>query len=338
MRALVFSDVHIKPDNINHIDLLIGKLKKIIRSKNIDTVIVLGDILHSHERLHIQCMNKACDLILKLCNLIKGNVYLLVGNHDMIDSCQFLSTHHWMNSLKYWEGVEVIDTPTSIEDGIILCPYVEKGRFTEALDMIQEWKNAKIVFAHQEVRGCSYNGRVSDSSDVWLDAYPMLISGHIHMYQKHNNIYYVGSIHQVNFGDGDRSIALVVDTNDTNCTIYEEIDVILPKKISCVADASSISGISSLDIEKMKPTYNTVRLVINGTPEDVKTIKKGTKYKQLIQSGIKVVFRNSERSQQSSFQKTPDKFMTILEKLIKKESNKYLDEIFLRFSSSEQRE
>lgn len=323
MRALVFTDIHIKPDNIHQVDLLYPKLKKIIRMKSIDNIIILGDILHSHERLNVQCLNRACKLIRDLEILIEGNVYLLVGNHDMIDSSQYLSNQHWMMSLKEWDGVIVCDNVMEIEDGdIVFCPYVQKGRFIEALNTYEKWKDSKVIFAHQEVRGCKYNGKVSTSEDIWLEEYPQLISGHIHLNQRYKNIYFPGSVQQVSYGEGDKNVVVVVDTSQS--LEYEEIELTMPKKITFEVN---IHEISEMDIEKYKPKVNSIRIILNGNGEDFKAIKKSNKYKELTKEGVKIIFKGNCKQQVKKVEKV-DKFMDILELLIRKENNKYLTELF----------
>ena len=34
---------------------------------------------------------------------------LLVGNHDYINNQQFLTNNHWMNAMKDWNNVTIID-------------------------------------------------------------------------------------------------------------------------------------------------------------------------------------------------------------------------------------
>lgn len=324
MRALVFTDIHIKPDNLHHIDLLSMKLRKVIKMYDVNTVIILGDILHSHERLNIQCMNKACELIQNLGSRIEGNVYIVVGNHDMIDSSQFLSEQHWLVPLKGWEGVEICDTVLQIEDGdVVFCPFVERGKFVQALDTFDGWKKAKVVFAHQEVRGCKYNGKISTSNDVWLEEYPQLISGHIHLNQRMKNIYYIGSVQQVSFGEGDRNFVAIVDT-DSDLEI-QEVELHMPKRITINTDASEVS---KLDTKSLNTKLNSVRIVVSGTPDDFKALKKSTNYKNLVKEGVKVVLKQHIESKHIKKVEKVESFIKVLESLIQKENNKFLTELF----------
>jgi DNA repair exonuclease SbcCD nuclease subunit len=323
MRALVFTDVHIKPDNLAQIDLLTLKVRKLIKQHSVDTVIILGDILHTHERVHTQCMLKACEMILILNRSIEGNVYIVVGNHDMIDSMQYLSDHHWMVPLKYWQGVVVCDTVVS-EDDVVFCPYVAKGRFVEALNTSTDWKKAKIIFAHQEIRGCVYNNKTSTSSDVWLEEYPQLISGHIHKHQQFKNILYLGAVQQTQYGEfenGENNYVLVVDTTPETPAI-EKIVIDMPKKATVTVNLNDT--VNSVDSDA-KWTSGTRLVVEADSIEECKGFKKTTKYKELMQNGVNVVFKQKLKATQ---QFKTQKFMEVLAQLVQKENNPHLNELF----------
>ena len=103
-----------------------------------------------------------------------------------------------MNALKKWDNVCVVDKPIITKIGevnIAMCPYVPNGRFVEALSTTigNDWRNCRMIFAHQEFKGCKMGHIISTEGDEWSDEYPPIISGHIHDYQKINNIFYPGS-------------------------------------------------------------------------------------------------------------------------------------------------
>ena len=43
---------------------------------------------------------------------------VIVGNHDLINNQQFLTQNHWMNAMKDWENVRVIDDVEEIDNFI----------------------------------------------------------------------------------------------------------------------------------------------------------------------------------------------------------------------------
>ena len=107
MLIAAIGDTHFRVDNISIVDTLIGELLKNLKEKNPDLIVLLGDILHDHERLHTIALNRAYHLIKELRKI--APVYVIVGNHDMINHEQFLTDQHWMNAMKLWENVTIVD-------------------------------------------------------------------------------------------------------------------------------------------------------------------------------------------------------------------------------------
>ena len=117
---------------------MLRKLSKLIKRERPRVIIMLGDLLHEHERLHTTPLNKAYDFVKMLSGY--AATYCLVGNHDLINNRQFLTKNHWMNAMKEWDNVEVIDYPRSIRmDGVHFAavPYVPPGAFEDALDFVK---------------------------------------------------------------------------------------------------------------------------------------------------------------------------------------------------------
>ena len=97
---LCIGDIHIQTNNTIDIKIFTEKLYEYIKNNNelIDIVVLMGDILHTHERLHTIPFNIANNMIEQLS--IMKPLYILVGNHDYINNSQFLTDNHWMNCFK----------------------------------------------------------------------------------------------------------------------------------------------------------------------------------------------------------------------------------------------
>lgn len=287
MRILFIGDPHIKVDNLDIIDKFIDQLKTLIIEENIELVIIGGDLMHYHERLHTLALNKSIEFCMALSALVK--TYVLVGNHDMINNQQFLNENHWMNCLKGANpNLIVCDKPLLVKGDyeFILVPYVFPGRFHEALRQIDyNYKDADIIFAHQEFKGCKMGAIVSEIGDVWDPSDPLVISGHIHEYQKpQKNIFYPGAPLQHAFGDKDDNIVLLIDLEKGNPN-FKEISTELAHKKIIYTDMSKIKDIV-LDKEK------EIKITLECTNDEFKTFKKTQKYKELMTEGVKVVCKN----------------------------------------------
>jgi DNA repair exonuclease SbcCD nuclease subunit len=281
--VLFIGDVHIKFSNLKDLDKLENKM---LQMKDISFIVVAGDILDTHEKIHSQLMNRAYKLIKNLRTV--APVYVLVGNHDYINNQQFLTDNHWMNGMKEWDRVHVIDYPLRLEGSsgqmFALVPYVPPGRFVEALDKLPDWRVAACVFAHQEVKNCKMGCIRSMDGDAWGVEWPMLVSGHIHERQNvGDNVLYPGSVLNHAFGSDNQGISKL--TFKGNIMSEERVDIGLEKKSIIYEDVSKVE-----DIPKDKLVVQN-KLCLSGEPKDIKAFKKTKEYTDLKKKGIKVTFK-----------------------------------------------
>lgn len=328
MKIIAIGDPHFRTDNIPEVDMFMDKLKLLCNSEKPNFIVVLGDLLHTHERLHTIPLNKAYDLVSSLRDI--APTLVLVGNHDMISNQQFLTQNHWMGAMKEWRNVEIVDTIIKKEiDGykFVFCPYVSPGRFEEALNVAGEWKDADCIFAHQEFAGCKMGAIVSVDGDKWPENYPEVVSGHIHSRQTiQKNIYYTGSAMQHAFGESDRNIIAVLtwETPGERYTV-RELDLELPRKKIIYTDIQAIEEYVPVETE------DKVKITVSGVYEEFKAFKKTKKYRDIVKSGTKVVFKpkklekKEDEEESEKFEATD--FSKILNSLVLKEKNPYLYQI-----------
>lgn len=330
--VLVIGDPHFMVTNIPEVELFIERIEKLAIEKTPDFIVILGDVLHTHERLHTTPLNKAYEFIDKMRNVSK--TFVLVGNHDMISNQNYLNENHWMNGMKSWNNVTIVDKviKREINDKIfVFSPYVPVGRFEEALNTLDyDWKNSKCIFAHQEFYGCKMGAIVSVEGDKWNNNYPEIISGHIHSMQKpYNNVYYPGASMQHAFGESKKNvIPFITFSSETNIYELSEIDLELPRKKIIYMDVNDI------DDYKIPDTKDKIKLTVSGVYDEFKALKKTKKYKELIEDGVKVVFKpkiTEDKKSSSQERNTNNKisgFNEILYDIVKKEKNTYLNEAY----------
>lgn len=362
MKIIAIGDQHFQVSNIQEVNIFIKNLLVLINDIKPDIIVCLGDLLHTHERLHTIALNIALEFLDKLRKIAK--TYVLVGNHDYINNTQFLTNNHWLNPIKEWENIEIIDN-VKIYNKICFVPYVYPGKFKEALNNTLgdniEYKNCDIIFAHQEFYGCKMGAINSVEGDIWEQENPLVISGHIHSKQLlQQNIYYTGACMQHAFGESEINIIAYIEigkdyklTDNSkewkiidklsfrgNITLYE-IDINLPRKKIVYM---GIDEIENLNTDKItKNPDDKIKLTISGNYEEFKSLKKSKKYKELTDKGLNIVFkpkkieinRQNENIKQLSdiykggdTRETDSEFKTILYELINKEKNPYLIKIY----------
>jgi DNA repair exonuclease SbcCD nuclease subunit len=339
VKTLFIGDPHFKIKNVEYIPLFVAKILSIVdKHSDLDFVVVAGDLLDNHDRVDVEPYNLALDFINALRRRLK--TFVLVGNHDYKNNQQFLTDHHWMNALKWWDNVFVVDDVyESVLGGadFLFVPYTPPGRFVEAICtkfVKGEFTRFSAVFAHQEFRGCKMGPIESKIGDEWDLDWPLVISGHVHNKQwSQENVYYPGSAMQHAFGQSvDNTVSIIewVRGDSGQCRIeYDEIDLKMPRLV--------IKYLSVKDVERKSVKYKQsdskkYKLVLKGAPEEFQAFKKSLCYKELVEDGVKVVFKMDSKALidpvvgvEAVIQK---KFLDILDEKIRSEHDNELHLVY----------
>lgn len=340
-KVLFIGDVHIKHKNVSEIEILIKVLSD-LRPGSVDFVVVAGDVLDAHEKIETQLLNRAYDFIRILRRI--AHVFVLVGNHDYINNQQFLTDNHWMNGMKEWKDVTIVDKPVVHLDEYVLVPYVYPGRFVEALltletsfsssssvnKRLKSFKDAKCIFAHQEIKGCKMGALVSTIGDEWDPAYPMLISGHIHERQfPQDNVYYPGSVLNHAFGydsqglfiftfsssssssshstndDASRRLATALGAEDARSAATrtesaadgvrdDQPLLFTEEKIDIGLEVKKTIFVDTASVIKDVDLVPSNRFSVKGSMVEISEFKQSLKFKRMKDCNVKIVFRIEE--------------------------------------------
>jgi DNA repair exonuclease SbcCD nuclease subunit len=322
--VLTIGDPHFRIDNLEEISVYISKIENLVKNERPNFVVILGDLLHCHERVHTTVLNKAYSFINKLRKHVP--VYILVGNHDYINNSQFLTSNHWMNAMKEWSNVHVVDmgmTHDTPFGKFIFCPYVYPGKFKEAMEIIdKDWRLSRAIFCHQEFYGCKMGAMQSVEGDHWDDEYPFVISGHIHDKQRlGTNIFYTGSSIQHAFGEShDKTITLCRFGNKLH---FESIDLNLPRKKIVYMDMDQISDFTP------NASSDKLRITLSGSYEEFRVFRKSKKYKELTKQNVKIVYRTKGNNMEvESKPVVRDNFYDILDELVNDEKDDYMRQVY----------
>lgn len=335
LNIVCIGDTHFKVNNIIEVEEFLIKIKASLISVKPDFIVCLGDILDTHERLHSTPLNKAHEFINMLRNI--APTYILVGNHDMISNSQFLTENHWMNGMKYWSNVTVVDKLTEFtinNQKFVFLPYVQNGRFLEALNsnVNIDWSNAHCIFAHQEIEGAKMGALISTEGDRWSLDNPLLISGHLHLNQTpQDNVYYTGSSISVAYGETNKNIIANVIFQENREYEIIETDLGLPKK------RIIYKQMSEMDDFELPRTNDNIKISLSGCYNEFKTFKKSAKYKEIIKLGIKIIFKPTKSDIQMKNSKLQEalkdigeqkSFGELIEMMITSEKDQYLYQVY----------
>jgi len=339
-KILCIGDPHFKTDNEVEVNMFIERIISLLEKEQPDLCVILGDVLHTHENVHVSPLNKAYEFITKVKNI--AETVVLVGNHDMINQTQYLTKNHWMNGMKEWDNLTIVDTvikKTIGDNTFYFSPYTPNGRFVEALNTLdEEWRNATCIFAHQEFLGSKFGGIISTHGDAWDEKFPQVISGHIHGRQTpQSNILYTGSALQNCFGESDKNTISIFNFSSSQQegeeklqeNIYvKEVDLLLPRKKIIYVD------ISKMENFVLPENQDKIKVTIKGDADLLKEFKKSKKYKDLLKNKAKIVFKPTTIvTEESEKKKENVPFLKVLRKCIKKdpEYKQEMLEIYSKF-------
>lgn len=322
IRVLAIGDPHFKEKNIDDMRLFVDKVTVMAKKEAPDLIVVLGDVLDTHEKINIYALTESDHFHYKLS--IIAPLAIVVGNHDRVDNQDFLSEYHAFNSYKKWDHVTVADTTTELNikgHRFILVPYVYPGRFEEALSKINDPYKCTCIFAHQEFYGAQMGAIKSEIGDKWDSNKPLVISGHIHDYQVLDNIIYTGTPLQHTFGnEKPKTVSLftfsAVQHQSKLQYQHKRINLGLPRKRKITIKTDQL-------VEWTPPDNIKVKLVIKGTLEQIKSIKKLKKIMELRSEGIMIKYNivrvNTKQIQNTGHKKT---YLNKLSVLMKSENER----------------
>jgi len=274
-----------------------------VQQRKPSMIVVLGDVLHYHD-LSKNIPFKMTEYFFEKLSEI-APTYVIIGNHDMANPNQFLTENHFFGPFKKWKNLHIIDKPTWVSfhhKSFVMCPYVPKGRFIEALDLLTEcgelWCLADLVFSHVEVQGCiksktpTGENVMSEDSDVWDENNPTLISGHIHHPHQFKNVIMVGSAIQYHFEEGADKRNLLINfspledtTESTNDFTTQDIHLNLKKKIKITMNIDEIDTFDFSIAEN-----NHIKLEIIGSNSQFKLFRRSPLYTKLNKSKVRIAF------------------------------------------------
>jgi DNA repair exonuclease SbcCD nuclease subunit len=225
-KSIIFSDLHLHPhagDWLKVSDSLavLQWVLKTAVAEGIKTVFFLGDFFHNREKVYSLVVGRSFD-VLKKFEEAGIHIYMVVGNHDMPlkNTTQFSA----LTIFQEFKNIEVISQPKVLEydDSLVfMLPYVENiDKLKWALQELESRRSPtkkNYLLAHLDIAKAWFNN--FKQSDFGLEVenlitWDFVVSGHFHNFQKvRDNILYVGSPLQINFGDAKTVKGIIIHDN-----------------------------------------------------------------------------------------------------------------------------
>lgn len=244
MSILIIGDLHIKVSNTRQTNIAQNDIMEILTKEKIAFVVILGDTLDNHEKIDMECLNRAADLF----EMIMSTgipLFVLIGNHDRANNRVYMTNRHPFRGFDGRPGIVIIwkcyvfDMPLKmigVDSNSIMkfcfVPFIPDGMYMQALsDCGINPKDITMFFSHSEFKGCKINKLSKSKCDEWPSDFPLNISGHIHDEEiVQDNLIYVGTPFQHTYSDSaDKGIFLMnLTTGDYK---LEKIKLRVPPKV-----------------------------------------------------------------------------------------------------------
>ena len=313
IKVLVIGDPHFKVDNVPESDEMTSKLVKLAKEIKPNFIVVLGDVLHRHEKIHVSPLMRAEKMIRYLSEI--SPTFVLVGNHDRPNNSTYLTDEHPFNAMKLWPNTYIVDEKVlELKIGnqrFLFLPYVYPGLFEATLNHpdkgSSEWRTGvSAIFCHQEFYGAQMGVIKSQAGDKWPLDHPLIISGHIHDYDRPQpNIVYVGTPLQHGYNEEDKTVSIFTFAESWQ---EDRVDLGLIKKIIVYLTPEEIHTYEP-------PTNKLVKIVIRGDDAALKSISKLERIKQLKKMGIKIAYKTLPPQNSNEKRKGPILKLTYRDRL-----------------------
>lgn len=298
MRFLICGDPHFSTSNHVESLQLIEDFMNYIDEYSPDVVVILGDMLHKHDKIDMSPFKRMVDFLSRIHE--RGIILIcLIGNHDRRSNDVCMTDEHAFNGLKKWKNTYIVDKAMSLSLNslnILLMPYVPDNTFFDCIEKENiDIYSHDIVFSHQLFNYCDVAHLIT-SNGGYIEEYPkdapLNISGHIHEYQDLDNLIYAGTPFQQTFAESiDKAIMLLDMDNkehykikrlrlniETKQTIEVDVDdlhnLIIPDGIIRLKIKGSSEVARRIMIEKMKTVKDKKRIKVQYIDDTKRKIDK----------------------------------------------------------------
>lgn len=295
--ALILTDTHLHKNNVELVKDIFKQAIDLCKTLKINFIFHLGDFFTSREAQPLHVLDEAQD-ILMMVEEAKIGLDITDGNHDKVDlesNKSYLRifyhnvTHKiddvcnsfWYVNNKSFEKLNFIWVPYFKENG----SYLKK--LEEATKLIRKDKQ-NILLTHISINGVQNNDGSAVENVVKQELFKKfdkVLVGHYHQQQNINNIYYIGSAYQANFGE-DEAKGFTIMYDDGS---HDFIQSKFPKYIKEKIDIDDKNALKKFE-KQYTNSKDHVRVVLTGDKTKLQAFNK----ENLYDKGIDVKFESEE--------------------------------------------
>jgi DNA repair exonuclease SbcCD nuclease subunit len=206
MKAIFTGDFQSEWTNLDLCTQAWDEVLHIANRRSLDTIVFVGDGKQAYNPIDGRVVKWWQKAISRAKEQGKKVIYVK-GNHDRFG--RYKNAGSWLSILKK-AGAIVFSNPGEYDTGdgkLFILPYSSDEEAKQNAKLFKPNKSRDILVFHHDINKARYNqqGNYSDGKlslrDIRADRYRYCISGHIHLPQKIENVYYTGSPFCMDWGE-----------------------------------------------------------------------------------------------------------------------------------------
>ena len=291
MKILRIGDPHAKVNNLEEMRRLFAFVETQAKENKVDRIELLGDLFHSHAVLRLEVQEFWLNCLSRLNKICETVV--LVGNHDLSGDYGSNFSSLSVFSLLENKNLIIIEKPQCL--GYVgYIPYTHENELF--IRHANELRNngAKILVCHQTFQGSRYESGIYAPDGIptgdWSKKYTHIISGHIHLHQKFENVIYPGTPRWDSTADANQKKGLWIYTHSDLDGSIEKSEFITTENICIpILEFEYYEGKEEPKI----PENSKSSIILIGSSEWIK--KEKLKFKN--KASIKTKFTDAKKSE-----------------------------------------
>lgn len=287
----------------NNVDLVEDALMKAIDqcvSRKTRILFIIGDVFTNRKDLSFNTL-QGFNRVLEYSQKRAVSIILIPGNHDKIS---YKSERSYLDIYKFHPQVTLHSSVGHIaidEWNIYLLPFFDEKNtvalyLQEIIEMIRKKGTDKnVLLTHIAIDGVRNNDGSVVTGVVSRDVFSLfekVIVGHYHDKQEVDNIIYIGSLYQNDFGEDERKgITFFHENGD-----LEQVSVIEPQYLTVPIDLSkySLKDVKTKLLPIYRDTAKNIRFQFLGTKDELSKVETA----DFLAAGIKTSARVIEETVQ----------------------------------------
>jgi exonuclease SbcD len=287
--GLLLTDTHLSKENVDLVSDIFKQAIDYCLKNNIKTIYHGGDFFTSRNAQPLLVLGSALEIIE---NIEKNGLELVIipGNHDKVDLEDKLSYldpfRKHCHLIDEYEKIIIND-----ELSLHFIPYFkEKTIYPTLLERASKNldPNKNILITHITINGVNNNDGSKQENDISTNlfkSFHSVLVGHFHSYSKlSDNIYYIGSGYQSNFGEDNRKGFTILYDDGS----HEFVKSKFPEFIKIKVNVDNTEILNSLE-EQYSNSNDHIRFVLEGDEVMLSAFNK----ERFIDKGIDIKFEKN---------------------------------------------